>query len=288
MLTEKEIRKIEKKASDVRKANDLGPDRPIGSHIFDLIEEAGDASLLLFPSKSKNVCGFTRKKEDNIQVYINSSQPRALQYFIAAHEWFHMIRFIEKETNEFVLCKFLDVSEDLTNEGNNLEELKANYFAAAILLPTSAIEKKFEGVNVQEISLSDMIIEIIKIKFQYEVPYKTILKRLLELEVISDEYYEMLKEYESKLLDFCKMLDKEFYDTIDNLKKPSNRKYHSLDLPKTAADVYKSNAISFSKLKNILDTFDKGVGTFDIEEEEISPFGIDFSIIEDDDEVDDD
>ena len=42
------------------------------------------------------------------------------------------------------------------------------------------------------------------------------------------------------------------------------------------------------KLKNILDMFDKDVENFDIEEEEVSPFGVDFSVIEDDDdEVDD-
>ena len=193
MLNREEIEKIEDKALKHRKMNDLGTESPIGVNIFDIIENQYESFLLLYPLKSRNIAGFTRKKGDFIQIFVNTNFDKGFQNFVGAHELYHLIQFQEKDKDNFILCKKTDVLDTIDESEINLEELKANYFAAAFLLPREVVFDRFKKVREFKYSEEDLILEIIKLQFQFEVPYKTILKRLRELDIIDNKYYEKLK-----------------------------------------------------------------------------------------------
>lgn len=112
---------------------------------------------------------------------------------------------------------------------------------------------------------------------QYEVPFKTILKRLKELEVINRYNYEQLKIYEDNVLEYCKMMDESIFNSIQKLESSSYRKYHTLNVSKMASDVYKNNIISFAKLESIIKNYDKTIEDFNIEKPEVKTIDIDFS-----------
>lgn len=277
MLNREEIEKIEGKALKHRKMNDLGTDSPIGGKIFDIIENQYEAFLLLYPLKSRNIAGFIRKKGELIQIFINTSFDKGFQNFAGAHELYHLIQFQEKENDNFILCKKTDVLDTIDESDLNLEELKANYFAAAFLLPREVVFDRFKKIRKLKYSEEDLILEILKLQFQYEVPFKTILKRLRELDIIDKKYYEKLKVYEHSILDYCKMMDVSVENSIKGLVTCDARKYHTLNVPKVAADVYKNSFISFAKLKDIISKYDKSTEDFNITKPEIKPIDIDFS-----------
>ncbi|SHK22271.1 ImmA/IrrE family metallo-endopeptidase [Tepidibacter formicigenes] len=288
MLKREEIDKIEKKALQHRKMNDLGIESPIGNKIFDIIENQYDSFLLLYPLKSENIAGFTRKQGEFIQVFINTSFDKGFQNFACAHELYHLIQFQEKEIDSFIVCSNKDISETLDEENMHQEELKANYFAATFLLPKEIVVERFKKIEELYYSEEDFILEIIKLQYQYEVPFKTILKRLKELEIINEIQYGKLKIYEDNIIEYCKMMDEFVYNNIKTLESPDARKYHTLNVPKTAADVYKNNIISFSKLESIINKYDKKITDFNINKPQIKPINIDFSSfgIGDDDDYD--
>lgn len=277
MLKREDIDKIEKKALQHRKMNDLGIESPIGNKIFDIIENQYDSFLLLYPLKSENIAGFTRKQGEFIQVFINTSFDRGFQNFACAHELYHLIQFQGKEIDNFIVCSNKDISETLDEENIQQEELKANYFAAAFLLPKEVVVERFKKIEQLYYSEEDFILEIIKLQYQYEVPFKTILKRLKELKIINKIQYGKLKIYEENIIGYCDMMDESAYNSIKILESTDTRKYHTLNVPKTAADVYKNNIISFSKLESIIDKYDKKITDFNMKKPEIKPISIDFS-----------
>jgi len=277
MLNREEFEKIEIKALKHRRMNDLGIESPIGDKIFDIIENEYDSFLLLYPLKSRNIAGFTRKKGEIIQIFINTSFDKGFQNFAGAHELYHLIQFQEKDNDNFILCKNTDVLDTIDESDINLEELKANYFAAAFLLPREVVFEKFKKIKRVNYSEQDFILEILKLQFQYEVPFKTILKRLRELEIIDKKYYEKLKIYEHNILAYCKMMDISVENSIKSLISSNARKYHTLNVPKIAADVYKNNFISFAKLEDIIGKYNKTTEDFNITKPEIKPIDIDFS-----------
>lgn len=289
MLNREEIENIETKALRHRKMNDLGIESPIGDKVFNIIENQYESFLLLYPLKSRNIAGFTRKKGELIQVFINTSFDKGFQNFAGAHELYHLIQFQERKNDNFILCKNTDVLDTIDESDINLEELKANYFAAAFLLPRLVISERFKKIRNLNCSEEDFILEILKVQFQYEVPFKTILKRLRELDIIDKKYYEKLKIYEDKILEYCKMVDISVENSIRNLITSNNRKYHTLNVPKIAADVYKNSFISFAKLEDIIGKYDKATEDFNITKPETKPININFSsfgIGDDDDDYD--
>ena len=70
----------------------------------------------------------------------------------------------------------------MDQDDTDIDELKANYFAASFLLPKDVIEERFKKIKGINCSREDFILEIIKLQSQYEVPFKTILKRLKEID----------------------------------------------------------------------------------------------------------
>lgn len=277
MLNKEAIDRIENKALQQRKMNDLGTESPIGNKVFDIVENQYDSLLLLYPLKSKNIAGLTRKQGSITQVFVNTSFDRAFQNFACAHELYHLIDLQERQIDKFIVCNDRDISETMNQDNIDIDELKANYFAASFLLPKDVIDERFKKIKGINCSREDFILEIIKLQSQYEVPFKTILKRLKELKIINDGNYEQLKIYEDKILDYCKMMDKSILNSIEELESSSYRKYHTLNVSKMAADVYKNNIISFAKLESIIKDYDKTIEDFNIEKQEVKMIDIDFS-----------
>ena len=262
MLSPQEIQKIEKKALDQRKIYDLGDESPIGIKIFSYIENIFSSYILLYPLNTKKIAGFTRKQGEIIQIFVNTSFNLSFQVFAAAHELYHLIDLKEKSIDKFIVCNDEDVSETIDDGGSSIEEVKANYFAAALLMPKTVIENRFSNFNNKKYLEDDLVLEIMKLQYEYEIPYKTILKRLKELRVIGNEEYVKLKDYDEKISEYCKMLDEDMRKRVNELEQASSRKYHSLNVPKMAYDAYRNNVISVSKLESIISKYGKILDDF--------------------------
>ncbi len=241
MINKLEFKSIEDKVLRERRACNIGEEAPIGSKIFNVIENGYNTLILLYPLKSEKIAGFTRKHNNTIQIFINTNLPRSEQFFAAAHELSHLLDIKEDKDNNFILCNEDFIIELAEENQLNIEESKANYFAAAFLLPKNVIEKKFIGIDFKSYPNEDLMLDILKLQYEYEVSYKAILKRLRELRFIGSSKYEMLKEKESQINDYIKMFDEEIQRKIKELQISDSRRYHTLNVPKEAADLFRNS-----------------------------------------------
>ena len=225
MLPIQEIEKIEERAFYQRKAHELGDESPIGLKIFSIIENAYNSFVLLYPLKTKNVAGFTRKQGESIQIFVNTNFNANYQVFAAAHELYHLIDLKQNDSNKTIICNRNNISESM----------------------------------------------------DYEIPYKTILKRSVELKIIGNAEYGKLVCYDKRMTEYYSMLDMEMSKHVIELEKPNKRKYHSLNVPKMAYDAYRNNIITVSKIKSIIEKYGKTLKDFKICEPEIKPIDIDLS-----------
>ncbi len=277
MLPIQEREKIEEKALYQRRMYDLGDESPIGLKIFSIIENVYNSFILLYPFKTKNVAGFTKKQGDLIQIFVNTGFNLNYQVFAAAHELYHLIELRENNSNKIIICNNKDISEGIEDTILDINETKANYFSVALLMPQSVIKKRFNNFEDKKYHEEDLILKILELQYEYEIPYKTILKRLIELKIIGSTRYKKLKDYDKRTSEYCSMLDMEMQKHINELEKPNKRKYHSLNVPKMAYDAYRDNIITVSKLESIVGRYGKALKDFKVCEPKIKPIDIDFS-----------
>lgn len=146
--------------------------------------------LIEAPVNDTTFGGFIRTTHRNRHIcYINTAEPRMYQNFVLFHELFHLIS-LQEEMGEFHL-----VTAELDNESN---ERKADYFASLMLINEHEIKAFFSGPENKAESIFD---KILLCMFAFKVPYKAILIRLFELELID---IDSLKEYFDLKVNFSK------------------------------------------------------------------------------------
>lgn len=173
-------------------------DKIIQDDIFRIIEEIPELELILFPIKDDELSGFICAYKGELFTYINTYQPREKQIFAAAHELYHFARakFSDEEafqTNFRELLKSEDLEEKQLANDIEIEDAKANLFAALFLVPKKLLKEELDYYGVKTEEELDKL-ELIKLMDTFAVPYKTIVLRLYEIEFITREKAEKLLE----------------------------------------------------------------------------------------------
>ncbi|MCC8101944.1 MAG: hypothetical protein LIP11_06675 [Clostridiales bacterium] len=122
--------------------------------------------LVQMPIEDRFWSGAIYVKDKKVIPVINTALPRANQYFAAWHEIYHLI-FDEVSFDHFIKCD------------NTLEERKAEYFAACMLL--AGVDRYF--VELQEM---DFISKIFCCMSAFQAPYKAVMVSLYEYAVQSE------------------------------------------------------------------------------------------------------
>jgi len=189
--------------------------------------------------EDEDIWGFTERIKGQLFVCINTSIPYEKQIFAAAHELYH-IWFDKKSAHEVILSSNLEETES----GNiDINELKANRFAAEFLAETKLLEHEIAryGIATSEISIKD----VLKLCDIFTIPYKTMVKRLYEICIIdSSTLTELLSVTEEEIAVWNKILGitapfKQHYIRLDNLIEQS-------------VELYRCNLISYEKLDYLL------------------------------------
>jgi len=168
----KEVLFFQKKYSGAR-------DKVLQDGIFRIIENMEEIDLLLFPVKDDNLCGFICEYKGELFIYINTYLTLAKQIFSAAHEIYH---FINNGQKELLQSKIIEETEE---EKLEIEESKANLFAALLLVPEDSLKTELDLLNVK--TAGDLnTLKLIKLMDTFAVPYKTIVLRLFEIELLNE------------------------------------------------------------------------------------------------------
>lgn len=179
ILSEEEISDIKNKANEslgkCRRANQI-----IRDDIFSILEK--NCKVFYYPINDDDICAFIVKRGVNFFIFINTHIPLEKQVFAAAHELYHLwhTHSAWEVLKSLTLDKQIDNTESITKEEN-----KANRFAAEFLVPESLLitELLHHDIRRNKIDIKD-IIELMDV---FLVPYKTIVRRLYEVDYLENE-----------------------------------------------------------------------------------------------------
>lgn len=194
-MNNSEVHEIKKVAKAERGRLDLGYG-PIGMRIFSILRNENIQMLYYKSIDSAEECSlsafYLRKYSsvlDNYSCYIaiNTSLPLDLQIFNVGHEYYH---HIDKADLDIHVQRLKDPDDRKTNN-------KANRFAAEFLLPKESIHEYIKDRNKGDISINDwdsikLFRLIAQIHIEFQVPYKTIVRRLYEIDSICDSKLKQL------------------------------------------------------------------------------------------------
>lgn len=215
-----------------RKSNDI-----IGTQIFSILGKY--ARVIYYPFGEKAPWGFTRisgsKNDSGLEkpfVAINTSIPVPCQVFAAAHELYH----IWYEQQPDVLP-----SDLLEEDEKEASEKKANRFAAEFLMNENLLRQEIETYKLKRSTLK----AILQLAELFVVPYRAMVKRLHEIEFISDaECERCLAESEETIQQYKKRYG-------FSLGEADNRTVVD-NLAELSSSAYEAGLITFEKLEYLL------------------------------------
>lgn len=158
------------------------------NHLLGEIEPINCKSLLLklntltlYRPLSEKFSGMCLKKDNLTFMLINSSHSRGKQHFTIAHELYHL--FYQDEFKPH-LCN------PGNTQGVDVNEKKADAFAAELLMPEMGIKKMipFEELNTKSISIST----VLKLENYFSVSHIAMVHRLFTLGYIKNQQFDML------------------------------------------------------------------------------------------------
>lgn len=216
-----------------RKGNDI-----IGTQIFSILTLY--ARVIYYPLGKNGPWGFTRisgSQNDTLLdkpfVAINSSIPVDCQIFAAAHELYH----IWYEQNPDILPADL-----LNSQNQEISEKKANRFAAEFLVDEQLLKQEIDIYKIKKYTIKS----ILQLASLFSIPYRTMVKRLFEISMISSaEADGFLSETEDVIEQYKKRysiptINADERIVIDNLVE-------------LAVNAYEKGLISFEKLEYLLE-----------------------------------
>ena len=234
---------IKEKASTFRSSFGFGEFEPIHLKSFLLKNNI----ISLFRPLSGLLAGMAIKAGNSRFMMINHNHSIGKQHFTIAHELYHL--FVQEN---FISQK---CTTGLFDKQQDIEEKKADLFAANLLLPESGI---FSFIPKEERTKKNNISEntLFKIQQYYSVSLKAVIYRLFQLELVDNSYFDL---YQSGVKIKAKHLG---YDV--KLFEPGNQFISIGNYAELANKLLKDGKISESYFFELLNSI--GIDPFDTNE----------------------
>ncbi|MEA4902486.1 ImmA/IrrE family metallo-endopeptidase [Desulfitobacterium sp.] len=252
-LTKEESESLEIKA--ISKMNFLGKtSRILRDEMFKILADA--AVLIQYPIEDQELCGFVCYKRNSIYCFINSSIPLEKQIFAGAHELYHIWfdQGMLKRGGE--LLKSIVIDSESSQPRN---EIMANRFAAMLLVPRDILKAELFNLKVDKNNLR--LGHVARLMDLFGVPYKAMVRRLFEIEFISEEKcFELLNDDSASEV---KLIQKRLQVGDEMQKRTRIVRFDGL--VDKALTAYQSAKIPYDRLRYLLGIVQKTPDEFNIE-----------------------
>ncbi len=191
VLNELQIRDIRNLARKKRLELGFAGETPIANDIVTILDSL-NIMLLKYPIKPEGAkpafsAALIYSEEGGQElafIGLNTSDYFDMQVFALTHELYHYYTKTGSHLSR------------LENEEKDITEAKANRFAAEFLLPESVLADlvfdEFKASSVQNIKTKTLLRFIARVQCTWWLPYRSIVKRLKEINAISEEQYREL------------------------------------------------------------------------------------------------
>ncbi len=149
--------------------------------------------MFRFNLKDDDLCACTFIRGGRVFVLINSDMPLSRQIFASAHELYHLYNYFEGFDSSRQKCLSILDSSAMDEETVGIEDMEANAFAGAVLAPGISIHEQMGIFRIHPDSIG--IREILMLMEIYAIPFKAMVLRLFEEEIIGEEVARKLFEY---------------------------------------------------------------------------------------------
>ncbi len=238
-----ELNLIRELAEEKRRQYGFLSDSPIGNDIFTILNKA-NITLLKHPIKSEgrrqafSAAIMYSEDNDNTLAFIglNTADYFDKQIFALAHELYHY---------------YIKDGSHLSRPDDNslsLIELKANRFAAEFLMPEQALKsillKEFKTLSLSTLKPRTLLRFIARIHCTWWIPYRSIVRRLKEINAITPSQYKELYRIDERAIDseYNLIATAVNRETFKKLNTPTN-----------------DNGISFNEVEIIIRNFEDGL-----------------------------
>lgn len=264
-LNNLQIVKIRELAEEKRRTLGYVGKTPIANDIFNILESM-NILLLEYPIKSEgekpafSAALMYSKEGDKELIFIglNTADYFDRQVFAVAHELYHF--YIRTGSH---LSRVTE--EDL------LVEVEANRFAAEFLLPESTLKgivfDEFKAPSLQEVQTKALLRFIARLQCTWWLPYRSLVKRLKEIDAISVQQYEQLyaineRDMNGKYGRIGKGINKEVFTKLNTATNNIGTSPKDIEI---IIRNFEDNIIDEDKFVNILILFDKKPDDFGYE-----------------------
>lgn len=134
-----------------------------------------------YSAGSEDVSGALIRNDGSVVIAVNSAQHENRQRFTIAHEIGHFLlhRGTKVHFDEDFRINYRNAA---SSEATKLDEIEANAFAAALLMPEAFLKRDWLKLSPEDASVSDAIRSL---AFRYKVSSKAMELRLVNLGFIS-------------------------------------------------------------------------------------------------------
>lgn len=181
-ISQEIIRKINAEVALINQEYSFIAPGCLKDEIFGLLEKVG--TLIFYPFEEENLWGIYVCKNEKNYFIINSSITLEKQIFAGAHELAHSLD-MAKVKFEIVTADLMTEYVDNKKYGEKIKEadMIANRFAAELLVGKKQLQERFNELP----ETYNNIIKAVLLSDIFLVPFKTIVKRFSETEIIKDE-----------------------------------------------------------------------------------------------------
>jgi len=190
-LSEVQVDEIRKLAQEKRLSLGFVGETPIANDIFTILDRL-DIMMLEYPIESDGdkpafsaAIMYSEEDDKNLTfIGLNTADYYDKQIFAIAHELYH---YYTKSGSH------LSRPDD---KENNIIEVKANRFAAEFLLPETVLESivlnEFKTSSLVNIQHKALLRFIARLHCTWWLPYRSVVRRLHETEIITDDQFDGL------------------------------------------------------------------------------------------------
>jgi len=278
-LNEVQIETIRKQADELRRNLGFMAEVPIANDIYTILEQLG-ITLLEFPIKANSqqrafsaaLLYSEIADKEIICLGVNTNDYFDRQIFAIAHELYH---FITKNGSH--LSRLSEESEQ-----SDPIEILANRFAAEFLLPAytlkSLILEEFLSSSLEKISPNALLRFTARIQCTWWLPFKSIVKRFLEIEAISENTFNQIYSINCRNMDeaYGRIGQATSYDVFSKLNSMTRTTGTSPKGLEIIIRNYEDGFISEDAFQSALSLFNKKPGDFgyeiEISEEDLLEF----------------
>lgn len=224
----------------------------IRDEVFSILESK--CTVLYYPIEDNELDGYrvarTVEGKEEQFVFINTANPEEKQIFAAAHELGHILQVDDK---------VIEKLQQYNKKGIDFHEAIISRFAAELLVEKDIFQKLFtlKILDCPKSKAGYMVLDLIKIVVflmdYFLVPYKTIVKRLVEIEWLSQKDERILLKLNDEVPQLLRAYIKE--GAFIRLEHPTNIKAFG-DLPKYLGKLANDEKISRKKLQRLREMFD--------------------------------